>query len=539
MQTENVSIEESGALLSTVKSNVHPFRLGIELETGILLPELVTKYHKFQKTPLFYCCNGQGKKLWHVEIDGLDIEFVTMPFSHLNEVELGECSSSLQEAACILLSLVNSENEITFSQWLQVLKSKIQNLEWHSNELFHCLENEIIQWKEGYQNWDGLLQPHATIQLPLQRVVDLVFDLFAEDQSIISILEGALPFRTMEDCDAYFKVDAKVRSRKQFQNKLDGLMFLQALTFLDLTLPAFAHDETELAERLVHDDIYCQEICPKMYLHVMSRRPFSDMWQQLESNQSGYADLFKERMKNNMLFSSLSTLNDYYNGRKVSRSDKTDGVPDNFWKVSYGQEYYWGENEESQDLTSILKPDYFKKGEISEESLEYYLKNGIISTSMLRTLKSDIASALHLDNLREIMSYDFVVASIEKPKWRPTIKIEDQQITVTWDNSDQSEIVPHDFLSPPLFMSQYTLGIDKRNCDSMGSFQQTPEELEISIYGEAILEIRAIGFAHNEYLGGRMVRNGELIPNLFLSEPEYLDSDFRSLYRYIKRYFEL
>ena len=239
----------------------HQFRVGIELETGALLPEFVMSQHKFQKTPLFYCQNSRGMKYWHVEIDTIDIEFVTVPFSGLDEAEFSESVSSLQNAACILREIVNSKKEATLGGWLQILKDKNQHLNWYTCDLFEPLKDAYIQWNgRRCRDWDGLLQPHITVQMPLQMIIEFIFGLFSEDSCITSILEGALPFYTREDCDKYFSSDNKRSEREKFQNKLDGLMFLQALTMLDLTLPVFDRSENKLAERLVNDDVYCHEI---------------------------------------------------------------------------------------------------------------------------------------------------------------------------------------------------------------------------------------------------------------------------------------
>lgn len=131
------------------------------------------------------------------------------------------------------------------------------------------------------------------------------------------------------------------------------------------------------------------------------------------------------------------------------------------------------------------------------------------------------------------MNYNDVVNSVENTQWRPIIKIENDEIRVVENNSENDEICKHDFISPFLASSNNGKGIPKRKCDSMGSYQNSPEELKCNDFGEAIIEIRAIGFAHHEELGNRIIRNNIMIPNLFLSEIEYIESDFLSLFNLI------
>ena len=63
------------------------FRLGLELETGKLFSDDILNWHRFHKEPLF-TCTKDGRKLFHFEIDGSDVEFVTSPFSTKDESDL-------------------------------------------------------------------------------------------------------------------------------------------------------------------------------------------------------------------------------------------------------------------------------------------------------------------------------------------------------------------------------------------------------------------------------------------------------------------
>lgn len=254
------------------------FRLGLELETGKLFTNEILNYHRFHKEPLF-TCTKDGKKLFHVEIDGADIEYVTVPFSNDEESDLRYCITLIQQASSVLKENVNSnDSNYTLKKWYNQLKELGLNL--HEEPLFHRLENEVISWKEGRKKWPGFFQPHSTIQIQLETVIDLLFEIYKYTPGIEAIFEASLPFETREDFIHYMKSNKETRKtlRKKFDTKVDGLMFLLAQTLLNLTIPIYGENKSsiEINKKLMNDHIEFHQTCPKIYLHVMSRRPFSD-----------------------------------------------------------------------------------------------------------------------------------------------------------------------------------------------------------------------------------------------------------------------
>lgn len=181
-----------------ISTNKMPFRLGIEFETGNLLSYEICDLYAYHKEPLFTCTNKEGKKLWHFELDCNDIEIVTVPFSQSQIDDLKECSATINKAFTILKKLVNDEGKKnTLREWFEKLKEN--GLFLYEEELFKKLENEFIFWKNGTQKWEGFLQPHSTIQMPLEYVVELSFELFKNETGTISIFEASLPFKSREN----------------------------------------------------------------------------------------------------------------------------------------------------------------------------------------------------------------------------------------------------------------------------------------------------------------------------------------------------
>ena len=121
------------------------------------------------------------------------------------------------------------------------------------------------------------------------------------------------------------------------------------------------------------------------------------------------------RMKNNLLFTNLDAFCNYYNRGTIENYDDTcNGVPENFKKANYADHYSSGEFENRKDLRNILKYEHFKEDEISEETLNNFLKRGIISTGMLRAMKKEALEHFNLDKVLKNLDYDTIINSIEK-----------------------------------------------------------------------------------------------------------------------------
>ena len=63
-----------------VSANCMPFKIGFEFQTCGGLCVWAKNNYNFQKRPIFYVEQNK-KKIWHLEIDGTGLEFVTEPFS--------------------------------------------------------------------------------------------------------------------------------------------------------------------------------------------------------------------------------------------------------------------------------------------------------------------------------------------------------------------------------------------------------------------------------------------------------------------------
>lgn len=532
--------EENEKTTPLFEDKIIPFRIGFELETGPLLSENIIKNHGVKKEPIFICI-FDNKKLWHVEIDGADIEFVSIPISCFEEDLLKQCASGLQAAASILKQSINDhKHKLTFEKWVTKLK-EIGFLIKTVNQ-YEKLKEEIIQWKFGKEDWTGFLQPHSTVQLPLEYVIELSFGLFREDQHISCIFDASLPFTSEESADKYFRNDeiSKYNCLIDFRKPIDGLMFLHACTMFNLTLVSFiSQTDSKSLKRLFLDFQNFHQITPKMYLQIMSRRSFSTMLQSIKLHEK-YGNLFQTRMNNSKLFMNLDTFLNYYNNGRIYLSDiisiQNKGVQDLFINSCYGRVYWSNDLTIPQNLTKVFPLSIFKKEFVAcdDSCLMKFLENGTLASVMLRNIKVKEQKKLGLDKVLSFTDYNSVVESVENPQWRPILKIRDQKLLIIQENQEMDEVKKNDFLSPPLFLAHNGPNIFKRDCDSMGSYYQSSEEINSTEFGEAIIEYRAISFSCREKLGIRKVQNGQVKLNIFLSEIEYLEKDIWMLFQYIK-----
>lgn len=115
-----------------------PFRIGFEFQMGGELCKWAMKDYSLQKSPIFEI-GIDGKKLFHIELDGPDIEFVTIPFSHLlgEKIRLEICTNLITNTLEVMMQLCNkSDKKTTIAEWFEG-SSKINNIWIKQCELFY------------------------------------------------------------------------------------------------------------------------------------------------------------------------------------------------------------------------------------------------------------------------------------------------------------------------------------------------------------------------------------------------------------------
>jgi hypothetical protein len=391
------------------------------------------------------------KKLFHVEIDGSDIEFVKNAFSNQEREYLKMCTEGTVSSLNLLKTILNSpENPLkktTFKAWIDELKPRLSSLRLgfkyepeFSDEIL--LENMAIEvpilkkkqvmdllfLKEIFssrnlgpsnpypfkncvsfyfqinqlnkiEDWTPVFSPQATIQHPLSFTIPLYLSLFGEN----AYLQACLPHRDFFLAASHTQGTVWEHFTELCINPESGLIFLHALTLLCMTPDKKYTDGSLLAETLQKYELYDQ-IDAKGRLPLMSRRPFSAMFQEIQQQetpddeynyeegdyvyqeggddyeeQSPYKGLFHKAMeKGNSLFMEKIKL---------------------FHMTNYGQQFF-GSDGKPRDLRNYQEcfvegfqnftSESSKKREEYKGVLSTLLKNGIITTTMLRNLEKDV-----------------------------------------------------------------------------------------------------------------------------------------------------
>ncbi|MGV8964242.1 MAG: hypothetical protein ACOH2V_12810 [Candidatus Saccharimonadaceae bacterium] len=139
----------------------------------------------FEKFLSLYCTH-KTKKLFHVEIDDKDIEFVTNKFYNCPQERLwlNLCIENILLSLNILKGILKGHNTTTFAKWVEEFKNEIFSKPSPKIPLENILilaSNSGLEDLEIYSksnNWAPKFSPQATIQHDLSFTIPLYFSLF-------------------------------------------------------------------------------------------------------------------------------------------------------------------------------------------------------------------------------------------------------------------------------------------------------------------------------------------------------------------------
>jgi hypothetical protein len=455
--TENEPYSSSSSTLQM------PFRLGFEFqEISGLCPWALDNYN-LQRKPLFFIKDSNfNRSLWHAVIDTSDIEFVANHFSYKEASILENCLDTILTSFNILHELLQEHKSITFRNWTDAIKLILDPpFSICITDLYLKVEDQLIISPNN--EWIPQFAPQATIQHPLEYAIPLYFGLFGFDSRQMPFFTASLPCRD-EFLEAQKAADSEIFAQRvaAYQGKMNGLVFLHALTlvqmapsedYLDGEDPEkISNLDEEALQRTYENLTSSQQVDAKMQLTLMSRRPFSQMFDEIHSRGS-YATYFTEAMKLNAGFFK---------------------VPYLLAKVNYGEQFFAPDTGAPKPLEGFLplfQEDFLAK---NEEIIKKLLQQGVITTTMLRNFKEDVI--INNRPLKDLLEnfYIFALNSIDYPI--PRLIIDTNEIGVKIISSEE------DLLSPPWFL-------DASN--SMGEYKKGLSEEQMQ-YGEAIIEVRAI-----------------------------------------------
>jgi hypothetical protein len=471
-----------------------PFKLDFEFQESSSLCKWAEDDVKVQKKPLFFL-NEQGTQepLWHVVIDASDIEFVTRPFLRGEGDQAETCMKSLVESFQILQQRLTLQKEITFDEWVNELLKMYNN----SSFLISCSQEDYKsigsmpitpyreKLKEGeenfLENWKPIFSPQVTIQHPLEFTIPLYFGLFGFTSRYMIPFSASILGR-----DFLLQMQEQANSQKFWQimhglqQKTMGIIFLHALTLVQMTPVIESSDADCLQETRTYLDRSSQ-VDAKMMLTLMSRRPFSAMWKDINSN-TNYVDLFKNFMGFNSSFS-----HSYQ-------------VPTRFKDTNYAEQFFDSLTSKPRDFTILsgcFNNDFYTA---NKENLLYLLGKGVVSTTMIRNFKEEIKLDSTSNSVSDLLStyYDDAINTVYCPKKRYIIDLV--------DNVVRSVDFKYDTLSPPHLLNED---------NSMGNFKETVHD---ALYGEAVIEVRGIRDVQPWFL--RKCDLEESISGRFLTNPD-------------------
>lgn len=501
------------------------FRIGFEFQMHGQLCEWALP-QKFQKKEMF--SSIKSEKLWHVELDGTDIEFVTEPFEEKEKIS--SCITDINRSVDILMELLNNDTlQISISAWFESCVSRGISLV-QTQPFF----NEVASFflKKMSSAWQPKWQPQVTIQHPLKATVNLCYELFHKCRP--NLCRETLPFFMTMAEDA-----------PKYNTAIGGLIFLQAHQIAGMTKSnmlsmqeriamlasgwniSSLSDDSRLMAGTLFDYRTYHQFDAKRRTAFMSRRPFSHMLYEIKntnpemssltdsfsvesSRQKNYLDLFSDAMKDTDPFLKLK-------------------VEDNYYKANYAEQFY-DENSEPVDLTELY--DYFDEPTkqasviLGNENcciIRELLKVGLLSTTMLRHLNLEslvdcgIMTRETSQEIQRIYSKDYyptALSSVESNDLeRRFLKIE---------KNDHLRIMlapplglPHkiDQLSPPFPLDMY---------DSIGRYRDG--DLRVQEFGSAIVEFRCIEYLKDLYDSEHSGTNE------FLMEPRFVLNEAITLF---------
>ncbi len=538
-------------IASSPSTSIMPFKLGFEFQEATGLCPWAQHNALIQKKKLFeVSVPSPTRILWHMVIDSNDIEFVTEPFAHNEKTSLELCMRTITDITTNLAEILNSEREITFDLFLKTVTERMlsYSLKLDFFDAYQLVQSRTLSLVHVTldKKWEPSFVPQATIQHPLEYTIPLYFSLFGFDNNYMPNFSASLPLKD-EFLEAQRDGDGERLKTiiGQFKTKLNGLVFLHALTMTSMSPTDYPSinqyvnvresrevlalmqrtssldlgnctaslgkvgeyieatqqaDTRQLADTL---DAFTQydQVDPKMSLVIMSRRPFSSMFKDIPDKDihQNYAEYFNEVMAKNLSFRDVQRL---------------------FNKVNYAEQFFDSEQGTPRNLSFLeecLKVSFLRR---NSETVSTLLQKGIVSTTMVRNFNENVLLMNTPISLFFENYFNFTLMSVDNPT---------HSITLDLNSDDLRSIVKptkwsHDLLSPPLLL-------DKSN--SMGRFREKMTQEE-KLFGEAIIEVRGIKSVKPWFLN--KIGLAPELSGIFLVNPKDIEKHSLGFFIYLNNF---
>ena len=461
--------EEKSSNHSSSQSSNKPlmkFKLGFEFQDNNGLCPRAEHDFTLQKKSIFRVTESDKKDfLWKIVFDATDIEFVTKPFSYQQKDQLKISVETISKACKILERMLNGKEEVNFCTWTQALKgnTKFKNLKIIESKRFKKVADMLLE--STVDNIQIRFTPQATIQHSLEFSIPLYFGLFGFNNLSGDLLafSSSLPMKESflkSQSEANFDLFRNVTNF--YSTKLAGLIFLHAQTIFGMT-PREEKSDTDFLKETLQLLTDFNQVDPKIGIKLMSRRPFSSMYNDI-AQDSNYKSSFLKLMAENASFREDVKL---------------------FNKTNYAEQFFHPETGgiiSLEKFASFLKKDFYEENKTTIDDL---LRKGVISTAMIRNLQTDGDEDSILTKIvKKCNNYlQDCLESVSKPRERVEINL----LLDTFINISSN--YKHDVLSPPHFLEK----------DNAMGFYKNDKKIDKK-YGEAIIEIRNISNVQSWFL---------------------------------------
>lgn len=524
-----------------------PFRLGLELQEAHHLCSEVKSRQNIQKKPLFFMDDMiSNRPLWHVVIDGQDIEFVLDPFSDTEHNLLEKSVSSVLMACKPLTQEGFDENDL----WQALNTHKVYNFigtrDWEIKigaglRLSKMFQNSFEIWKKwlkSHQKYetkgDEELEVLWTQEVAVPTQPTQVFKIAGIPPKETITFKGWLT----EIRQLIVGQTLHIHENEQYFTYVEDepIKKLPVLTFqpqatiqypLEYSIPLFfslfGFDKKSIVTPKLVDSLplldninensmeeYFTKYNGLIFLHALtlsgitSKKNDVDLLHEIQErydrteqvDAKGTLSFMSRRPFSNMWRDFRDETDDFWRVYSTTMG-RNKIFANKFFKLSDSRTIEWADGispnyakeveEESRDLSALM--GYFTESFLAAcntgvNPLTKLLENGILSTTIIRNFDP---TKVEVTSLREAQTpqriFELYYSQSIQSIQNPTSRYV-FDLKKIHISEEQYEF---DTFSPPLFLS---------DDDAMGFFKQPAEELDVKNYGEAIVEIRHIKYAY-------------------------------------------
>ena len=553
-------------------------RVGLELQLEGALCGSWSLHQSLQKQEIFRC-EWNSQKLWHVELDGTDIEYVTEPYELGKDELIEHCIISILEANKKLEEVVQRErvNEGgSIGDWYRRFYDSSTGMGFSVSALpffEKVIGNEIRQIPDWKSRW----QPQLTVQHPLRKTITLCSLLFSG--SVISkFVEDALPkeeiFSRESSIAGFVFLHSHelqgVKNSFDYPLNKDTAFLTHVATavckvFLEKNPPDATGVTVDNLKDLLKDRATVELVNnpqigyvisnpiyalfrPELgkYYSLSNSKQSKDILENLQSHRDKHIDSlllmhrtlqdynfahqfdakrwthFMSRRPFSMMYRDIieypddeSTKALKYYKSYTDLFNKSVKVASFSLPTNYAEQFY----DVNGNIINLERLGNYFPAELQGDLMSEILKNGLLSSHMLSCIDVNkaVADKIFSKSLAGVIS----LMGNNEAFYREvltTVESPKEKCFLNIEKKQETDIrldIVHRGICD--FMSPlFPLDLD----DAMGRYRESSDHYNVSAYGSAIVEFRSIQYVKNPQHEGE---------NVFLTDPLFLQIDLKHL----------